>query len=194
MSMVTIALLFDRYGPRMNMDQLAALMEIAATTLYNQISAGVCPVKTYREGKARFADVRDVAAYLDGVLKVLSWVRQWCSENKHLSSAELMEAGPVAWQQSQAPAPCAAVRAVSAGELRRVIALRNAQVTWANGLAIKAIYAEAKRRTLETGVTHHVDHEIPLQHPLVCGLHVESNLRVMTGADNMRKHNSFTPC
>lgn len=65
--MVTIALLFDKYGPRMNMDQLAALMEIAATTLYNQISAGSCPVKTYREGKARFADVRDVAAYLDQV-------------------------------------------------------------------------------------------------------------------------------
>lgn len=59
--MVTIALLFDRYGPRMNMDQLAALMEVAPTTLYNQISAGACPVKTYREGKQRFADVRDVA-------------------------------------------------------------------------------------------------------------------------------------
>lgn len=39
MSMVTIALLFDRYGPRMNMDQLAALMEVAPTTLYNQVSA-----------------------------------------------------------------------------------------------------------------------------------------------------------
>ncbi len=33
--MLTIALLFDKYGPRMNMDQLAALMEIAAATLYN---------------------------------------------------------------------------------------------------------------------------------------------------------------
>lgn len=67
MSLVTTALLFDRYGPRMNMDQLAAMMEIVPPTLYNQISAGSCPVKTYREGKSRFADVRDVAEYLDQV-------------------------------------------------------------------------------------------------------------------------------
>lgn len=67
MSLVTTALLFDRYGPRMNMEQLAAMLEVAQTTLYNQISAGTCPVKTYREGKARFADVRDVAEYLDQV-------------------------------------------------------------------------------------------------------------------------------
>lgn len=67
MSIVTTALLFDRYGPRLNMDQLSDMMQIAPTTLYNQISAGSCPVKTYREGKARFADVRDVAEYLDQV-------------------------------------------------------------------------------------------------------------------------------
>lgn len=65
MSLITTALLFERYGPRLNMPQLAALMEIAEPTLYNQISGGTCPVKTYREGKQRFADVRDVAAYLD---------------------------------------------------------------------------------------------------------------------------------
>lgn len=67
MSLVTTALLFDRYGPRLDMTQLADIMRIEERTLYNQISAGACPVKTYREGRNRFADVRDVAAYLDQV-------------------------------------------------------------------------------------------------------------------------------
>jgi hypothetical protein len=67
MSLLTTALLFERYGPRLNMTQLAVLLEIAEPTLYNQISAGACAVKTYREGRQRFADVRDVAEYLDQV-------------------------------------------------------------------------------------------------------------------------------
>ncbi len=65
MSVVTIALLFDRYGPRLDMAQLAEVMRVEERTLYNQISAGTCPIKTYREGRNRFADVRDVADYLD---------------------------------------------------------------------------------------------------------------------------------
>ncbi len=65
MSVVTIALLFDRYGPRLDTVQLAEVMRVEERTLYNQISAGTCPIKTYREGRNRFADVRDVADYLD---------------------------------------------------------------------------------------------------------------------------------
>jgi hypothetical protein len=64
-SVVTIALLFDRYGPRLDTAQLAEVMRVEERTLYTQISAGTCPIKTYREGRNRFADVRDVADYLD---------------------------------------------------------------------------------------------------------------------------------
>lgn len=64
---------------------------------------------------------------------------------------------------------------------------------WANMAAIEAIYAEAERRTRETGIPHHVDHEIPLTHPLVCGLHVEHNLRVLTALANIVKGNKFEP-
>ena len=38
---------------------------------------------------------------------------------------------------------------------------------------------------------HHVDHVVPINHPLVCGLHVPWNLQVLTGPDNVRKSNSF---
>lgn len=65
MSLLNHAFLFERYGPRLTMEQLADLMGLEMQTLYNQISAGTCPVPTYREGKQRFADVRDVAEYLD---------------------------------------------------------------------------------------------------------------------------------
>ena len=67
MSLANHALLFDKYGPRLGMAQLAEFLHVAEPTLYNQISAGICPVKTYREGKQRWADVRDVAEYLDQV-------------------------------------------------------------------------------------------------------------------------------
>ena len=63
---------------------------------------------------------------------------------------------------------------------------------WADKDAIKQIYAEAKRLTEETGVKYHVDHIVPLRHPLVCGLHVKENLRIVTANENFNKSNYFT--
>jgi hypothetical protein len=62
---------------------------------------------------------------------------------------------------------------------------------WADFRAINAVYAQAKALESADGIARHVDHEIPLKHPMVCGLHVHNNLRVLTALDNMRKHNSF---
>jgi hypothetical protein len=70
---------------------------------------------------------------------------------------------------------------------------RRAVVKWADPMAIRALYLEAKRLTAETGITHHVDHVVPLNHSLVCGLHCESNLQVLPKRDNLSKGNRWWP-
>jgi hypothetical protein len=79
----------------------------------------------------------------------------------------------------------------AAAQKAREQRLRNAMPPWADPEAIKAIYAEAARLTAETGVRHEVDHVIPLQHDRVCGLHVETNLQVLTRSANARKGNGY---
>jgi len=43
----------------------------------------------------------------------------------------------------------------------------------------------------ELRVNVQVDHEVPLQHPLVCGLDCEFNYRLITVEQNRAKHNRF---
>ena len=65
----------------------------------------------------------------------------------------------------------------------------HATPAWANQEAIQAIYAEAARLTRETGIPHEVDHIYPLQSDIVCGLHCETNLQILTKTENLRKGN-----
>jgi hypothetical protein len=63
----------------------------------------------------------------------------------------------------------------------------NACPSWADREAIRRVYEERNRVSAETGVTHHVDHIVPLAGLKVCGLHVSWNLRVIPGQVNARK-------
>lgn len=58
-------LMFDKYGPTMRMTELADCLGIKSGTLKNNLSQATCPVKTYKQGKLRFANTIDVASYLD---------------------------------------------------------------------------------------------------------------------------------
>jgi hypothetical protein len=64
-SLMTQAWLLEKYGARINMDQLAEILDRKVRTIYNQLSAETFPVKTYLDGQRRFADYRDVAEHLD---------------------------------------------------------------------------------------------------------------------------------
>ena len=74
-----------------------------------------------------------------------------------------------------------------------IVARILATVPWADFDEIRKVYKEAARLTLETGIEHHVDHEIPLNHPRVCGLHVHFNLRPIPAKPNMSKSNYWCP-
>lgn len=79
----------------------------------------------------------------------------------------------------------------AADSAERRVAKIMATPAWANKRAIRAIYREAARATIESGVQHHVDHIIPLRSEIVCGLHVHINLQVITAAENIEKSNKL---
>lgn len=74
---------------------------------------------------------------------------------------------------------------------QRRAARLQATPAWADLKAIEAVYQECAETTVTTGVEHHVDHIVPLKHPLVCGLHVHWNLRVIPGLENRQKANKL---
>jgi 5-methylcytosine-specific restriction endonuclease McrA len=76
---------------------------------------------------------------------------------------------------------------------KRRAAKKNALTPWANVNAIKNFYTEARRLTKLTGVKHHVDHIYPLQSEYMCGLHVETNLQILTEKENVAKGNRTWP-
>lgn len=73
---------------------------------------------------------------------------------------------------------------VNANSARRRAARLQAIPPWADLDAIKALYESCPKGS-------HVDHIIPLRHPLVCGLHVLENLQILTAEENLKKGNHF---
>lgn len=54
-------------------------------------------------------------------------------------------------------------------------------------------YSLCKLRKFATGIAFEVDHIIPLQSKIVCGLHNEANLSVIPAIENNRKGNRYWP-
>lgn len=98
--------------------------------------------------------------------KAMRAVRKWQSENPHK---------------------------VNAATARRYASKTRATPSWASSRMIDLFYFYARWLTAQTGVPHHVDHIVPLRSKWVCGLHVEFNLQILTGVENVRKNNSFRP-
>lgn len=66
---------------------------------------------------------------------------------------------------------------------------REARATpkWADRAAMCAMYRKAKLLSKSTGEMHVVDHIVPLDGKLVCGLHWHENMRVIHWRDNAVK-------
>lgn len=70
---------------------------------------------------------------------------------------------------------------------------RGATPPWFDKVLVEEAYHLAQLRTRATGFQWHVDHVVPLQSPIVCGLHTIENLQVIPGVLNLSKSNRFWP-
>lgn len=66
-NLVTQMMIADKYGPRLNIEQLAEVLDMRKGTIYNQLSAGTFAIKTYVDGGKRWADHRDVADHFESM-------------------------------------------------------------------------------------------------------------------------------
>lgn len=82
---------------------------------------------------------------------------------------------------------------VNARTARRRALKLNATPRWANHSEILRIYRSATELSVKTGEQWTVDHIVPLRSKLVCGLHCEANLRVITKVENSIKGNRHWP-
>jgi hypothetical protein len=75
---------------------------------------------------------------------------------------------------------------------------KTANPRWSDSQYIEDLYTNCREAedvfsNVGLDVKFHVDHIVPLQNDLVCGLHVESNLQILTARENRSKNNRFNP-
>lgn len=113
--------------------------------------------------------------------KIMERVVKWVRNNPEKRKANVSR-----WDKANADQ-------VNAKTAKRRATKLNATPLWANTFFIKEAYHLAKLRTKVMGFEWEVDHIVPLQSKVVCGLHVENNLQVIPKMNNRIKSNTSWP-
>lgn len=122
--------------------------------------------------------------------------KAWYAENREYAKAKHREcyakdkAPYVARAKARDAANPAGRRARDVSRKARKL---HATPSWANHFFISEAYSLAKLREACCGGKWEVDHIVPLQSKRVCGLHAETNLRVILSTANRAKSNLRWP-
>jgi len=128
----------------------------------------------YAANKERLL-AQTAAWYADNKDKIKVANRNW-----HQAHKEHCNRKNLAWAKANPAKACARVMARYAKKLR-------ATPVWADTKAIQVVYTKAHDLGLQ------VDHIVPLNSKIVCGLHTWHNLQLLEPRDNYRKGNHHWP-
>lgn len=64
---------------------------------------------------------------------------------------------------------------------------------WVTHRAMLELHIRKLQISEDSGIKHTLDHIIPLNHPMVCGLNVPWNIQIVPHWHNARKSNRFSP-
>lgn len=112
---------------------------------------------------------------------IKNYAAKWCSENKGWRKEYDAE-----YQKINA-------HKVNARNRKYIAIKKQAMPSWADEQKILEFYVASKQMTQETGIEYHVDHIVPLTSKIVCGLHWEGNLQILTEFENIKKGNRRWP-
>ena len=130
--------------------------------------------RRYREANREHLALQNAEWRAANALKI----KQWGLE-RYKTHGHSIRAAALAWAKNNP-------RRVNARNATRRAAEMKACPVWVDRAEIAEIYANCPEG-------YHVDHEVPLNHPLICGLHVPVNLQYLPAFDNLSKGNRFDP-
>ena len=152
--------------------------------------------KKYRQENAERISTQRKAGYRKRKPLLQAQRAEWYQKNKEAAKERSRK-----YRQDSAEKVAAAAKRrkaetrpqANAREAKRNAAKKLALPAWADEGQIQTFYTLAKLLEELTGLPWHVDHIVPLQNDLVCGLHVPANSQVILAAENLRKGSSFDP-
>lgn len=136
-------------------------------------------VKKYRSTNKEKLREYNTQYFRDNPEKAAAWRATQYQKNREERIAYALQ-----WQRDNP-------EQVSARTARHRANKLKATPPWVDHDNITAVYVEAARLTLETGIPYEVDHIVPLQGKNVCGLHVPWNLRAIPASENRSKSNKL---
>jgi len=137
--------------------------------------------KDYQKANSEKTNEKNAAYRAKYPERIATYYQNWKARNPGLKA---MQSGE--WKRSNP-------EKVNEATARRRAMKKNATPQWRNTFFLREAYALAKLRTKMTGITWEVDHIVPLQSDLVCGLHVEHNVQVIPKEMNKIKSNKYWP-